>query len=440
MTSFPVFFLRAVYAHFLHHSSSSDFCFLLSGPTPIHAPRPLPITYSVGIGTSDFGVPQADAVTQGGPPPLEMSSFLQDLSLGAVSSPVARAPVSVLSPNFQRFLDRESAIRSPPPPPHPPPPRVTVDAGVSAVVTPVDVAVDACVAVVDQSIQAVVETGETSTDYDPPVETLSAAPSSPAASVPEVVEADVEQSDVPSTDSTETLLEAVEDVPAGDPLSVEPALEGAVPGLVPAPAETSPMGPSLVDSDDEPIASRLPGYLNSFNPVKYLIGNFYSFLFSFSLSLAFFTFFFFSIDFPSFFCFHYIVFCSFLFSITFSSSKVLNIAFFFSGHFLELSISFTSLKFLVRLLAIFVVSFSVYLSFSSLSYFRSKISQFWFKVVLYISFSSFEAFVFYSFNFLFWWLANTSLFHLFVFASFFAYISNENIILHHVFITPGERF
>ena len=245
MTSFPVFFLRAVYAHFLHHSSSSDFCFLLSGPTPIHAPRPLPITYSVGIGTSDFGAPHADAVTQGGPPPLEMSSFLQDLSLGAVSSPVARAPVSVLSPNFQRFLDHESAIRSPPPP------RVTVDAGVSAVVTPVDVAVDACVAVVDQSIQAVVETGETSTDYDPPVETLSAAPSSPAASVPEVVEADVEQSDVQSTDSTETLLEAVEDVPAGDPLSVEPSLEGAVPGLVPTPAETSPMGPSLVDSDDE---------------------------------------------------------------------------------------------------------------------------------------------------------------------------------------------
>ena len=342
----------------------------------------------MGIGTSDFGASQIDAGTQVAPPPLEMSSFLQDLCLDAVSSPVARAPVSVLSLNFQRFLDRESAIRSPPPPP-----RVTVDAGVSAVVTPVDVAVDACVAVVDQSIQAVVETGETSTDYDPPVETLSAAPSSPAASVPEVVEADVEQSDVPSTDSTETLLEAVEDVPAGDSLFAEPAPEGAVPGLVPVSAETSPMGPSLVDSDDEPIASRLPGYLNSFNPVKYLIGSFYSFPFSFTLSLAFFTSFFFSIYFPSFSCFRYMVFCSFSFSITFLSSKVLNIAFFFSGHFLELSISFTSLNFFVRLLAIFVVFFSVYISFSSLSFF-------------------------------------------FV----FAYISNENNILHHVFITPGERF
>ena len=314
----------------------------------------------MGIGTSDFGASQIDAGTQVVPPPLEMSSFLQDLCLNAVSSPVARAPVSVLSPNFQRFLDRESAIRSPPPPP----PRVTVDAGVCAVVTPVDVAVDACVAVVDQSVQAVVETGETSTDYDPPVEPLSAAPSSPATSVPETVEADVEQSDVPSTDSTDILLEAVEDVPAGDPLSAEPAPEGAVPGLVPVSAETSPMGPSLVDSDDEPIASRLPGYLNSFNPVKYLIGSFYSFLFSFPLSPVFFTSFFFSIYFSSFFCFFDMIFCSFSFSITFSSSKVLSIAFFFSDHFLELSISFTSLNFLIRLLAIFVVFlFSLHLFF-----------------------------------------------------------------------------
>ena len=179
-----------------------------------------------------------------------------------------------------------------------------------------DVAVDACVAVVDQSVQAVVETGETSTDYDPPVEPLSAAPSPPASSVPGTVEADVEQSDVPSTDSTDTLLEAVEDVPAGDPLSAEPAPEGAVPGLVPVSAETSPMGPSLVDSDDEPIASRLPGYLNSFNPVKYLIG---SFLFISSFISTFTSFFhvillfhlfsivflFFLYDFLQFFIFHH---------------------------------------------------------------------------------------------------------------------------------------
>ena len=218
----------------------------------------------MGIGTRDFGATQVDAATQGGPSSLELSSFLQDLSLGAISSPVTRAPVSVLSPSFQRFLDRESTPQSPPPPV-----RITVETGVSAVVTPVDVAVDACVAV----------TGETSTEYDPPVDTFLVAPSSPAASVSGTLEADVEQSDVPSADSTDTLLEAAEDVPAGDPLSAEPAPEGAVPGQVPVSAETSPLGPSLVDSDDEPIASRLPGYLNIFNSVKYLIGNFYSFLF-----------------------------------------------------------------------------------------------------------------------------------------------------------------
>ena len=256
----------------------------------------------MGIGTSDFGATQVDAATQGGPSSLEMSSFFQDLSLGAISSPVARAPVSVLSPSFQRFLDRESTPQSPPPV------RITVETGVSAVVTPVDVAVDACVAVADQSVQAVVETGETSTEYDPPVDALLAAPSSPVASASGSLQADIERSDVPSTDSTDTLLEAAEDVPAGDPLSAEPVPEGAVPDLVPMPVETSPMGPSLVDSDDEPIASRLPGYLNIFNSVKYLIGNFYSFLFISTFHQCFhvFLFFLFSSIFHRFLVFHMI--------------------------------------------------------------------------------------------------------------------------------------
>ena len=85
----------------------------------------------------------------------------------------------------------------------------------------------------------------------------------------------------------------------------------------------------------------------------------------------------------------------------------------------------------------FSVFFSVYIPFSSLSCFRSKISQFWFEVVLYISFSSFEFFVFKSFNFSFWWTASTSLFHLFVFSLIFP---DENIILHHFFIAPGDFF
>ena len=127
-----------------------------------------------------------------------------------------------------------------------------------------DVAIDACVGAADQSIQAVVETGEASTDYDPPVETLPAAPSTLAAGSPEVVEADTEQSDVPSAGSTESLFEVADDLPIRSPLSAESVPEGAVSNLAPATIATSPMGPSLLDSDDEPIASRLPGYLSSF--------------------------------------------------------------------------------------------------------------------------------------------------------------------------------
>ena len=61
--------------------------FLSSGPTPIHAPRPRPITHSVGIGTSDFGGDSVDVSTQGGPPQLDLSSFFQDLCPTGTSSP-----------------------------------------------------------------------------------------------------------------------------------------------------------------------------------------------------------------------------------------------------------------------------------------------------------------------------------------------------------------
>ena len=164
----------------------------------------------MGVGTSDFGATQVDAATQGGPSSLELSSFLQDLSLGATSSPVTRAPVSVLSPSFQRFLDRESAARSPPPPP-PPPPRVTVEAAVSAFVTHVDVAVDACVGTADQEVQAVPETGDTATCYDPPAITPPSSPPPPIADVPGAVGIDVASSEVPSAGTTGTLLEIPDD-------------------------------------------------------------------------------------------------------------------------------------------------------------------------------------------------------------------------------------
>ena len=76
--------------------------------------------------------------------------------MNAASSPVARAPVSVLSPNLQRYLDGEFAARSPPPPP----PWVTVCHGTSTrdEVQQVDVAINTVCNSADVAVQAVVET------------------------------------------------------------------------------------------------------------------------------------------------------------------------------------------------------------------------------------------------------------------------------------------
>ena len=131
----------------------------------MHAPRPRPITYSIGIGTSDFSSASADASTQRGPPPLELSPFLQDLSLGAVSSSVARAPVSVLSPNFQRYLELSTAPRKPPPL------RVAVCRGTSTrnEVQFSEVAVNAVFDCDDKAVQVVTGSLDASTEYCPPV-------------------------------------------------------------------------------------------------------------------------------------------------------------------------------------------------------------------------------------------------------------------------------
>ena len=117
-------FSSLIFAQFSFNILIVGGIFSFLGPTQIDALRPRPITYSVGIGRSDYPSDSADAITQEGPPPLELSSFLQDLLPGAVSSPVARASVSVLSPNFRRYLDTSGTPRSPPPA-H----RVTVSCG-----------------------------------------------------------------------------------------------------------------------------------------------------------------------------------------------------------------------------------------------------------------------------------------------------------------------
>ena len=271
MKSSPVFFLRAAYALFLLQSSSSSNCFLLSGPTPIHAPRPRPITYSIGIGTSDFDDGSVDASTQGGPPQLNFSSFLNELSLAGASSPVRQAPVSVLSPVLRRSFTVAS----------PPSARLTVDAGINAIVTPVNVAVDAVVAASDQAVQAVVEVSESSTSYDPPAEIA------PVAELFETVLCESPSANVPRLSfSFESSVEPPEDFTVDGSLADEPSSELAVPALDSAPEETSPIRPSLVDSDDELIATRLPGYLSNFKTCEVSDQYLHSFIFPFSFLLA----------------------------------------------------------------------------------------------------------------------------------------------------------
>ena len=135
------------------------------------APRPRPITTSVGIGTRDFGAAVSDAETQGGPPPFELSSFLQDLFLTAASSPYQRAPVTVLYSNFRQFLDAGLSALSPPPA------DVTLCQGTSTrdEVEDVDVATDTGRVFSDKAVLAVVDCFDAVTAYDPPVETVPAA-------------------------------------------------------------------------------------------------------------------------------------------------------------------------------------------------------------------------------------------------------------------------
>ena len=261
---------------------------IFSGPTPIHAPRPGPISYSVGVGTSDFGAPASGTETQGGPPPLELSSFLRDLPLDATSSPTARTPVTVLSPNFRQYLEAGSGRASPV--------RIALSRGTSArvesvdavtntdlvladkevlaVVEAVDVAIDTGLVLTDKEVLAVVGTCTACTEYCPPIETASDA------NLSETV-ADVTVAVRRSSASLESFVDPPDDftvdeslVAGSEPDDVGPALEGE-------PEATSPLGPSLIDSDDEPIASHLPGYLNSFKTCEVSDQRFLPFIFSF---------------------------------------------------------------------------------------------------------------------------------------------------------------
>ena len=250
------------------------------GPTPIHAPVPRPIVYSIGIGTSDYPDEGVTANTSGGPPQLNVSSFLNDLSAADTSSPVRRTPVSVLSPVLQRTFSVVSPRRL----------RLTIESGVNAVVCCSDASLNACVDTVDKEVQAVVDTADGSTCYEPQVETsLSASPS--IVDDTGLLTPDVDQSATFASVHSEAIIPedpavdtgTLPDVPAGitiaDPSSAALDSETVPLHLELELAVTSPLGPSLLDSDDEPIASHLPGYLNSFKTCEVSDQYLYSFIF-----------------------------------------------------------------------------------------------------------------------------------------------------------------
>ena len=268
------FFSSLIFAQFSINILIGRWHFPILGPTPIHAPRPRPITYSVGIGTSDYPADSADASTQEGPPPLELSPFLQDLLPGAVRSPVARASVSVLSPNFLRYLDTSATPRSPPPAP-----RITVSCGTSTrdEVQLVDASTDVVVVVTaDKSVQAVVEYCDVGTRDE--VQLVDASTDAVVVTADKSVQAVVEYCDVgtehdrlgvtspvlPPADSVGLVADPPEDLSVVGSLGAGSSPETVVPEPDSVPLVTSPMGTSLVDSDDEAIAIRLPGYPNSF--------------------------------------------------------------------------------------------------------------------------------------------------------------------------------
>ena len=191
-----------------------------------------------------------------------------------MKSPVARGPLSVLSPTFQRYLDTGAAPRSPP--------RIAVCRGTSTrdEVQFVDASTDAIIITVDKAVQAVVEHCDVNTEHDPLVESPTVVPAS-ADDVLASVDLDVTPTALLSAGSTESVVDPPEDFSIDGSLVAENNPEIAASVLDFVSLVTSPMGPALVDSDDELIATRLPGYLNSFRPCEVFVQPFLSFVFLF---------------------------------------------------------------------------------------------------------------------------------------------------------------
>ena len=151
-------------------------------------------------------------------------------------------------------MDADSSVGSPLPT------RVTICRATSIrdEVEHVDVATNTDRTCVDRAVLAVVDSCDAVTAYDPPVETplvVSQIPSGdPVVPALDVASPNASRSTVDPPDDFSVEGSLVACSGHSDVASVSEA------GLV----ETSTMGPSLIDSDDELLASRPPGYLNSF--------------------------------------------------------------------------------------------------------------------------------------------------------------------------------
>ena len=258
-------------------------------------------------------------------------------------------------------------------------------------------------------LHAVVDYCDVGTVYDPPATTTPVVPTLEDA----VLDIDVVASGPTSLTSLESSVDPLDDYTVDGSLAARSELVDAVRASQSGPEETSPIGASLIDSDDEPIASRLPGYLNSFKTCEVSALRF-SFIhpslshFFFSLSLA--------VQFSS------VGFCTFFpLFILFSSFRVFLKTGFFSFQF-SVIFAFSSLLHLVNFSFLLNFSFPLIISFRFTSHFHLssflslKISIFVLVVRRYISFSSFR---FFCFSLIF---------------------PDENIILHHFFITPSVLF
>ena len=177
--------------------------------------------------------------------------------------------MSVLLPNFQRYLESGSAPRNPPPP------RVTLCRGTSTrdEVQYADAFADAVCDCEDKAVQAVVEYRDVDTLCDAPFDAGPVA----LPLVHDVIETaapDLALPDALSPVSSDVSVVAPNDFTVDGLLAAQSVSEVAASASESGPEETSPVGPSLIDSEDELIATCLPGYLNSFQKlVKYRFGN-----------------------------------------------------------------------------------------------------------------------------------------------------------------------